>query len=309
MILTVTFNPAVDLDFIVGDFHPGGRYRSNVSRRSPGGGGVNISIILSRLGLSSIATGFLAGFNASYILDSLRRERVFAHFVHTKGETRTNVCITDTEKNLETRLHEVGLDIPEHDRIAFVRNFDRTLGRVARVVMGGSLPPGFDGSIYAHLIRSAQNNSIPTVLYPRKEDLETVLDEGPTVVKLDYQASHGGATSQERTEVFMARAETLHRRGTEWVCASLDEGKVIFSSQKGTWVAEGESSEMLYTYAAEDALLAGLIAAIQERAFTEDVMRLAMACNWECATHPEKFPRDRACVEELAPRVLLTKID
>jgi 1-phosphofructokinase family hexose kinase len=312
MILTVTFNPAVDLDFIVDDFRPGGRYRANVSRRSPGGGGVNISIILSRLGQSSIATGFLAGFNASYILDSLRRERVFSHFVHTKGETRINVCVTDTEKNLETRLHELGLDIPEPDRAALVRIFERTLGRVERVALGGSLPPGFDGSIYAPLMRSAQNNSIPTLLYPRKEDLESVLEEVPTAIKLDYQASHEDheeATAQKRTEDFMARAEALHRRGTEWVCASLGGGRVIFSSRKGAWIAEGESSEMLYIYAAEDALLAGMIAAMQERVPTEDVMRLAMACNWECATHPEKFPRDRACVEELAPRVLLTKID
>ncbi|MDR2137630.1 MAG: PfkB family carbohydrate kinase [Synergistaceae bacterium] len=309
MILTVTFNPAVDLDFIIDDFRPGGRYRANVSRRSPGGGGVNISIILSRLGQSSIATGFLAGFNASYILDSLRREKVFAHFIHTKGETRINVCVTDTVKNTETRLHELGLDIPSRDRVAFVRNFERTLGRVERVVMGGSLPPGFDNSIYALLMRSAQNRSIPTVLHPRAEDLEVVLEEAPTVVKLDYQVSRAEETSREETDAFMTRAEALHRRGTEWVCSSLGGGRVIFSSQKGAWIAEGESSGMLYVYAAEDALLAGMIAAMRERASAEDVMRLGMACNWECATHPEKFPRDRACVEELAPRVLLTKID
>jgi fructose-1-phosphate kinase PfkB-like protein len=107
----------------------------------------------------------------------------------------------------------------------------------------------------------------------------------------------------------MARAEALHRKGTEWVCSSLAVGRAIFSSQKGAWIAEGESSEILYTYAAEDALLAGMIAAMQERASAEDVVRLAMACNWECAGHPEKFPRNRACVEELTPRVLLTKID
>jgi 1-phosphofructokinase family hexose kinase len=321
MILTVTFNPAVDLDFIVNDFRPGGRYRANVSRRSPGGGGVNISIILSRLGQSSIATGFLAGFNASYILASLRREKVFAHFIHTKGETRINVCITDTEKNVETRLHELGLDIPHRDRAAFVRNFERTLGRVERISMGGSLPPGFDSSIYAPLMRSARNHSIPTVLHPRAEDLDAVLEETPTVIKLDYQAPHreekgrekrrekGEETSREEIEAFMARAEALHRKGTEWVCSSLVGGRVIFSSQKGAWIAEGESSGMLYIYAAEDALLAGMIAAMRERASAEDVMRLAMACNWECAKHPEKFPRNRACVEELTPRVLLTKID
>ncbi|MDR1978302.1 MAG: PfkB family carbohydrate kinase [Synergistaceae bacterium] len=312
MILTVTFNPAVDLDFIINDLRPGGRYRANVSRRSPGGAGINISIILSRLGQASIATGFLAGFNASYILDSLRREKVSSHFIHTKGETRINVCITDVEKNVETRLHEVGLEIPRHDKAAFLRNYERTLGRVERISMGGSLPPGIDNSIYAPLIRNAKNNSIPTILHPNSEDLDVVLEEAPSVVKLDYQAPRlemSQTAPQDKIDLFMARAEALHRKGTEWVLASLSREKVIFSFSKGAWIAESQSSEMLYIYAVEDALLAGMIAAMAERASPEEVVQLAMACNWECATHPEKFPRDRACVEELRHRVLLTKVD
>jgi 1-phosphofructokinase family hexose kinase len=312
MILTVTFNPAVDVDFIINDLRPGGRYRANVSRRSPGGAGINISVILARLGQASIATGFLAGFNASYILDSLRREKVSSHFIHIKGETRINVCITDVEKNVETRLHEVGLEIPSQDRAAFLRNYERTLGRVERVSIGGSLPPGLDNSIYAPLMRNAKDNSIPTILHPTEEDLDAALEEIPNVVKLDYQASRlemPPKPLQDRVGSFMSRAEMLHRRGTEWVVASLAREKVIFSSLKGAWIAEGESSEILYIYAVEDALLAGMIAAIGEHASPEEVVRLAMACNWECATHPEKFPRDRACVEELRQRVLLSKID
>jgi 1-phosphofructokinase family hexose kinase len=311
MILTVTFNPAVDLDFIINDLRPGGRYRANISRRSPGGAGVNISVILARLGQMSIATGFLAGFNASYILDSLRRERVSSHFIHTRGETRINVCITDVEKNVETRLHEIGLEIPSHDKDAFVRNYERTLGRVERVSMGGSLSPGLDNSIYAPLIRSAKNNSIPTILHPTEEDLDVVLEEAPNVVKLDYQASRlemPQTPLMDRLNSFMSRAEMLHRRGTEWVLASLARERAIFSSPKGAWIAEGQSSEMLYVYAAEDALLAGMIAGMTERASPEEVVRLAMACNWECATHPEKFPRNRACVEELCQRVFLDKV-
>jgi 1-phosphofructokinase family hexose kinase len=312
MILTVTFNPAVDLDFIINDLRPGGRYRANVSRRSPGGAGVNISIILARLGQASIATGFLAGFNASYILDSLRREKVSSHFVHTKGETRINVCITDIEKNVETRLHEIGLEIPSQDKAAFLKNYERTLGRIERVSMGGSLSPGLDNSIYAPLIRNAKNNSIPTIAHPTEEDLDVVLEEVPNVVKLDYQASRlemPQVTLKDKINSFMSRAEMLHRRGTEWVLASLAREKVIFSSSKGAWVAEGQSSEMLYVYAVEDALLAGMIAAMTEHASSEEVVRLAMACNWECATHPEKFPRNRACVEELCQRVLVNKVD
>ena len=309
MILTVTLNPAVDMDYIVSGLRPGGRYRADVSRRSPGGAGINISIILSRLECPSVAMGFLAGFDGSYILDALRREGVSTSFVHTGGETRINVCIIDTDGDVETRLHGAGIEISPRDRTAFLRNYERILERMNMVCIGGSLPPGIDVSIYAEMMRRAKRNALPVVVHPTEGDLEAVLEEVPSVVKIDYQTSRLRTDAGKAdTDAFMARAQQLHGKGIQWVIMSLCREKVAFSSPKGAWVAEGPLSEMAYVYATEDALIAGILAAMRERATPEDIIRFAMACNWECATHPEKFPKDRPCVAELAPRVLLTAI-
>jgi 1-phosphofructokinase family hexose kinase len=321
MLLTVTLNPAVDVDFIVNGLRPGGRYRAGVSRRSPGGAGINVSIVLNRLGFSSVAMGFLAGFNGQYILDALRREKVFSHFVHTRGETRINVCVTDpgvcaaesaSDSNPagpETRLYELGVEIPEPDRRAFLRNYERILRRAGKVVIGGSLPPGIDASFCVSLVRLAKNNSIPAILYPGEGDLDILLEETPAIVQLSsLELCRGTDCTQDECDAFMSRAGTLRREGAEWVVMPLCRGKVIFSSQKGAWIAESPPDEMMYMYAADNALLAGLIAATEEDASPEEMMRFSAACRWECATHPEKFPRDRACVENLMPRVRLTKI-
>jgi 1-phosphofructokinase family hexose kinase len=313
MLLTVTLNPAVDVDFIVNDLRPGGRYRADVSRRSPGGAGINVSVVLNRLGFSSVAMGFLAGFNGQYILDALRREKVFSHFVHTRGENRINVCVIDPRSDpngSETHLYEAGVEILEGDRRAFLRNYERILRRVGKVAIGGSLPPGIDASFCVSLVRSAKNNSIPAILYPGEGDLDVLLEEAPAVVQLSSRELRRKTDfTRDEIEAFTARAETLRRGGTEWVVMPLCRGKVAFSSQNGAWIAEIPSDEMRYMYAADNALLAGLIAAMEEDASPEDMMRFAAACHWECATHPEKFPRDRACVEELTPRVRFTKID
>jgi 1-phosphofructokinase family hexose kinase len=316
MLLTVTLNPAVDVDFIVNDLRPGGRYRADVSRRSPGGAGINVSIVLNRLGFLSVATGFLAGFNGQYILAALRREKVFSRFVHTRGESRINVCVSDPDAardDPETHLYERGLEIHEVDRRAFLRNYERILKRVGKVAIGGSLPPGIDASFCVSLVRSAKNNAIPAILYPGGDlnrDMDVLLEEAPAVVQLSSRELHH-KTDFDRDEVdtFMSRAEALRRGGTEWIVMPLCKGKVIFSSRKGAWIAESPSDEMTYMYAADNALLAGLIAATEEDASPEEMIRFSAACCWECATHPEKFPKDRACVEHLAPRVRLTKID
>jgi 1-phosphofructokinase family hexose kinase len=315
MLLTVTLNPAIDLDFIVNDLRPGGRYRADVLRRSPGGAGINVSIVLNRLGFSSVAMGFLAGFSGQYILAALRREKVFSHFVHVRGESRINVCVTDPDSGPnepETRFYDPGVEISEPDRRTFLRNYERILRRVGKVAIGGSLPPGIDASFYVSLIRSAKNGSIPTILYPGDldKDMDILLEETPTIVQLSSRALHRKTDfTQDEVDMFMSRAGLLHREGTEWAVMPLCKGTVIFSSQRGAWIAESPPDEMTYMYAADNALLAGLIAATEEDAPPEEMIRFAAACYWECATHPEKFPRDRACVEGLTCRVRLAKID
>ncbi|MDR1731692.1 MAG: PfkB family carbohydrate kinase [Synergistaceae bacterium] len=311
MILTVTFNPAVDMDFLVEDFLPGRRYRADVSRRSPGGAGINISIILRRLGQPSIASGFLAGFDGLYILEALRKEGISTNFIHTGGETRINVCIIDVERNVETRLHERGIEIPAQDRKIFLRNYERILTRAHAVCLGGSLPPGLNVSIYGEMVKMAKNASLPVVVHPTEDALEAALEEAPTVVKLDYQSrlSETGLAGQEEVNAFAKQALLLRGRGTQWVITSLSREKVAFASPGGLWIAENPLSEMRYVYATEDALLAGLLAGLQERFSSERAIRLAMACCRECATHHEKFPENRSCVEKLTSDVLLTKID
>ncbi len=82
MILTVTLNPAVDEEYVVPEFRPGGWFRATKSSRSPGGKGINVSTLLAQFGYTSTAMGFLAGFNGEYIRNALRASRITTDFVH-----------------------------------------------------------------------------------------------------------------------------------------------------------------------------------------------------------------------------------
>ena len=62
MIYTVTFNPALDYVIGVNDFQTGIVNRTSFEHISYGGKGINVSCILKRLGVSSTALGFIAGF-------------------------------------------------------------------------------------------------------------------------------------------------------------------------------------------------------------------------------------------------------
>ena len=62
MIYTVTFNPSLDYVVQAEQLVPGEINRTTSEAVYPGGKGVNVSVILSNLGLKSKALGFKAGF-------------------------------------------------------------------------------------------------------------------------------------------------------------------------------------------------------------------------------------------------------
>ena len=67
MIYTITFNPAIDLVVKVPNCELGTLNRSVEENYVAGGKGINMSVILKRLGFDNTATGFLAGFSGNFI--------------------------------------------------------------------------------------------------------------------------------------------------------------------------------------------------------------------------------------------------
>ena len=61
MIYTVTFNPALDYVMQVPSFLPGETNRAESEELQVGGKGINVSLVLSQLGVENTALGFLAG--------------------------------------------------------------------------------------------------------------------------------------------------------------------------------------------------------------------------------------------------------
>ena len=73
MIYTVTFNPAIDYVVWLDGLRPGAVNRARRELIQFGGKGINVSVMLGRLGMESTALGFLAGFTT--VIDAWRPDR------------------------------------------------------------------------------------------------------------------------------------------------------------------------------------------------------------------------------------------
>ena len=87
MIYTVTLNPALDYVMQVKNLRFDDINRSYSEELHYGGKGINVSVVLTRLGVKNKALGFTAGFTGAY-LEELLRKKLYPHRflrLHRKG--------------------------------------------------------------------------------------------------------------------------------------------------------------------------------------------------------------------------------
>ncbi len=180
MIYTVTFNPAIDYVVRLDTLKSGEVNRMNSEQIFFGGKGINVSLVLAQLGLSSKALGFTAGFTGGAIEDGLKKLGIDTDFVHLdSGFSRINVKIKSGE---ETELNGNGPDIPQSkidelfSRLADLRSADT-------LVLAGSIPKSLPDDIYERIMADLSDRSIRFVVDASKDLLLNVLKYKPFLIK------------------------------------------------------------------------------------------------------------------------------
>ena len=111
MIYTVTLNPALDKTVVIPSLRVDAVNRITSMRTDPGGKGINVSKVISKLGGESIAAGILGGDTGRAVLSALEERKLATCFHFAEGETRTNMKIIDPENHTNTDINEPGMTV------------------------------------------------------------------------------------------------------------------------------------------------------------------------------------------------------
>jgi 1-phosphofructokinase len=164
MIITVTLNPAIDQTLVLPKFVAGDTIRVKASRFDPGGKGINVSRVIRELGGESLAMGFAPGGLGRYIEQTLEAEGIKTDFVHTKGETRTNITIVDESRHMHTILSDPGPQTDKHYADDLRKRLRKHLHAGDWLVLAGSIPPPLTADLYTEMIQEASEMGVHTVL-------------------------------------------------------------------------------------------------------------------------------------------------
>ncbi len=311
MIVTVTLDPAVDEQYLVDALVPGKWTCARKTLRMPGGRGINVALMLTQLGYSAVAMGFLAGFNGEYIRDALRRANVSTYFVNIQGESRTNVYIS-TAKSLEgTSVYEEGPMVDEKALQRFMVNYRRMLKRASAVVLGGALPPGVPREIYRDLSALARQAGLPVYIDAYGSAFLMALETQPRLAKIpDTRIEEIAGVPLVSMDAYVKAAKKVFDMGIHWSVLAYRDYCTIFATPQGIYAATIPHEESAASFFnTRDARMAGLIVADAENMPTETAIRFAMACAALNSTHLDKNIIGREAVNTYFPQVTIEKLD
>ena len=94
-VITLTPNPAVDISAAAASIAPTEKVRCHAARRDPGGGGINVARVITRLGGNVTAIFPAGGSCGSELVNLLAQEHVATRPLKIAGQTREDFAILD----------------------------------------------------------------------------------------------------------------------------------------------------------------------------------------------------------------------
>ena len=156
MIVTITMNPALDKSTTVPKLVPEKKMRCAQMITEAGGGGINVSKAIKKLGGESIAIFPSGGMNGKKIEEYLSDQGITCQVIPIKAETRENIVISETDTNSQFRFVLPGANISANDATTCLQLLEKMKPSPTYIVTSGSLPPGLTGQFFSDLARLAK---------------------------------------------------------------------------------------------------------------------------------------------------------
>ncbi|MCI5911691.1 MAG: 1-phosphofructokinase [Oscillospiraceae bacterium] len=259
MIYTVTFNPAIDYVVHTDDMKTGSVNRSSKEEIYFGGKGINVSWVLSELGIKSKALGFVAGFTGKAIEDGIKTKGIETDFVHLeKGFSRINVKIKSSE---ETELNGQGPVITDEAIKELYSKLDK-LENGDTLILAGSIPNTLPSDIYEKILEYISSKDIKIVVDATKDLLLKVLKFKPFLIKPNnHELGEMFGVELKTNEEIIKYARRLKDMGAVNVLISMaGDGAILIDKDDNVHTCGVCKGKVKNSVGAGDSMVAGFVA-------------------------------------------------
>lgn len=277
-VVTLTLNPALDKSTHVEQLVPEQKLRCAALQMDAGGGGINVSKGIRKLGGESMAVFPVGGANGRMLCDLLKAGGIAIAPLETNGETRENFSVVESSTNAQYRFTLPGSELSIQDAEACLRLV--AAQKPEYWVVSGSLPPGLSPDFMEYVAAFAKEIGTRLLLDTSGAALQAAADEGLYLLKpnLGELSALVGVETLELDQVDDAAMEIIKRGHCEVVVVSLGPQGALLATREGFEHIPAPMVKKQTTVGAGDSMVAGMVWALGEGMSPRDMAQMGVAC-------------------------------
>jgi 6-phosphofructokinase 2 len=278
-IVTLTVNPTIDLTARVEQVIAGRKLRCDQPRREPGGGGVNVSRAIHRLGGESKLLYFGGGPTGEMLHDLLRGEGLEPLQIPISGWTRENVHIVEERSDQQFRFGMPGPEVLEDEWRRCLDELRKLDPAPDYLVASGSLAPGIPDDFYRRVARLGRERGARVVVDTSGEALRELAGGEAFLIKPnihELQELAGRELEDEDAQVEVAR-DAIRAGCCEVVALSLERGGTVVITAEGSEFVRAPTVPIRSKVGAGDSMVAGVVLGLARGMELMDAIRFGVA--------------------------------
>lgn len=277
-IITLTINPSLDKSTHFTGLIAEQKIRCEKPRYDAGGGGINVSKAIAKLGGNSLCIHTSGGSAGKMLEELIQKEGVENKVIPTKNWTRENFIAFENATKAQYRFGFPGNELFDDEQKAIIEVVKEI--KTNYLVISGSLNEGLPTDFYQKIAETAKATKIKVIVDTSGEPLRKVLEKGVYLIKpnIGELAKLIGVERLELSEVKKAANTLIERGSAEIVVVSLGaEGAILVSKDTTEFVA-APKAEKKSTVGAGDSMVGGMVWALSQNKTLKEVIQWGVVC-------------------------------
>ena len=300
-ILALAMNPGIDKSSSIENVISEQKLNCKPPRFEPGGGGVNVSRAIKKLGGESVLIYPTGGYTGNRLKDLLEEEEICHRPVPIAGTTRESLAVLEESTGKQFRFGMPGPVLSDDEWEQCILKVSTICPKPDYLVVSGSLPPGVPLDFYARVAHVMKEDGVKVIVDTSGEALYQALKEGVYLIKPNYREFQElvGHAMQEESQI-KAEALRLIRSGRcEYLVISLGSAGALLVSEDVVEHIPPPLVPIISKVGAGDSMVAGIVLGLAR----EQTLRNAVLFGIAAGAAAVMTPGTELCRREDAERL------
>lgn len=309
-ILSITFNPAIDKSVSIDALVPEKKLKCTAPKYEPGGGGINVSRVIKRLGGNTIALYLGGGFNGDLLQELLNKEKVNSHLIQCKNNTRENLIVFDNKSMQQYRFGMPAEEIFEDEYLSLLE-FLENENQFEYWIISGSIPNSIPLSIIESVIKIGKKKNKIIIADTSGDALKSIIKEGLFLIKPNINELNNIADIElmNQNEIIQFAQIKISNKELEHLVVSLGPEGALLITINNAYKITPPAVKRMSTVGAGDSMVGGIVSSLANGKNILESVQYGVASGTAATMNAGTELCHKSDVEILLKQIITTKLN